>query len=69
MAINRCICSNIYFSEIKKIAEEKDLETVGDLQKEGICSQNCQLCVPYIEKMFETGKTEFVYGRINHKGH
>jgi len=63
MAINRCICSNIYFTEIKEIADKRELISVVDLQNEGICSKNCQLCVPYIEKMFETGKTEFEYDR------
>lgn len=61
MAINRCICSEIYFSEVKKIAEEKDLKTVEELQKAGICAKSCQLCVPYIKEMLRTGETEFVY--------
>lgn len=59
MAINRCICSEIYFNEIKKIAAEKNLKSVEDLQEEGICAENCQLCVPYLEEMFRTGETEF----------
>lgn len=59
MAVDRCICHQIRFEEIKKMADEKDLHKVKDLQNAGICSTNCQLCVPYIKMMFETGETSF----------
>jgi len=57
--VNRCICSNIGFEKVKAIAEKKNLRTVEDLRKREICSCHCMLCVPYIEKMLETGKTEY----------
>ncbi|CAN5234098.1 hypothetical protein BH23BAC3_BH23BAC3_07000 [soil metagenome] len=57
--VNRCICSNISFEEIDRIARERNLSTVEELRKEGICSRNCNLCAAYIKRMLETGKTTF----------
>lgn len=59
MAVNRCICHQISFSEIKEIASEKNLTTIEELQAEEICSTNCRLCVDYIRQMLKTGETSF----------
>lgn len=67
MAVNRCICHQIAFSEIKRIAEERGLNSVEELIEENISSTNCQLCKPYLEKMFETGETSFDPGIIYDK--
>jgi len=57
--VNRCICSNISFEEIKKIAEKHDFSTVEELRDNGICANNCRLCERYISRMLQTGKTAF----------
>jgi hypothetical protein len=57
--VNRCICFNKTFKELKKIADLHGCITITDLKKYAIFSENCKLCVPYIEKMLETGITEF----------
>ena len=61
MLIDRCICFDVKFSEVKKIMEENDLKTIEEIQKLIDVSKNCKLCRPYIEKMIETGETEFNY--------
>lgn len=58
-AVDRCICHNISFEEIRKAANEKNLTTVEQLQNENISTTNCRLCEPYIEKMLATGQTSF----------
>lgn len=57
--INRCICSNISFENVKEIAKSEEYATVKDLQNNSVCCLHCELCRPYIEKMLETGKTSF----------
>ena len=57
--VNRCICSNISFAEVKTIAEDQNLQSVEELRLNEICCRHCQLCKPYIEEMLETGETSF----------
>ncbi|HSG99280.1 MAG TPA: (2Fe-2S)-binding protein [candidate division Zixibacteria bacterium] len=59
MAITHCICANISFAEIKKIAEERK-ETDLFALKEQVCfGANCRMCLPYIRRMLLTGETRF----------
>ena len=44
---------------MKKIMEEKNIFSLEELKKHKVVADNCKLCVPYIEKMLETGQTEF----------
>ncbi|MEX0610101.1 MAG: hypothetical protein WD016_09600 [Balneolaceae bacterium] len=60
--VNKCICHNKEFSEVKKHAEEKGYSTVKELQAENYCSNSCGLCIPYVEMVLETGDTEFEPG-------
>lgn len=64
MAADHCICHKISFKEIQKIAAEKGIICVEELQKENICCTNCKLCIPYVELMFKTGVTTFEAGAI-----
>jgi bacterioferritin-associated ferredoxin len=59
MAVNRCICHKISFSDIKKIAKKNSYSTIEELQKANISSTNCKLCKPYVKEMLKTGKTTF----------
>lgn len=44
---------------MKEIMERHNLKTLKELQQYKTVGLNCKLCVPYIEKMIETGRTEF----------
>lgn len=44
---------------MKKIMEQNNLKTLKELQQYINVGLNCKLCVPYIEKMIETGRTGF----------
>lgn len=57
MAVNRCICANIPFTELKKLADTGigDLEDLGRLTN---CGKGCGMCIPYIRAMLATGQTD-----------
>lgn len=57
--VTKCICYDTTFKEMKEIMEKNDLKTLRDLQQYIDVGLNCKLCVPYIEKMIETGRTGF----------
>lgn len=59
MPVDRCICHQISFAEVKRIADEKGLLSVERLRVEKICSTNCRLCEPYLRQMLKTGETTF----------
>ncbi len=62
MPIDRCICHNISFREIKSIVEKRGFQRIQELQSEKISSTNCKLCQPYVKEMLRTGKTSFKPG-------
>jgi hypothetical protein len=41
--------------------DENGFKTIEEVQTVIDVSKNCKLCRPYIEKMIETGETEFNY--------
>ena len=57
--VNRCICSNISFEEVKSIAAERDLKSAEELRRNNVCCRHCELCRPYVEEMLKTGETSF----------
>jgi bacterioferritin-associated ferredoxin len=61
MLIDRCICFNVKFSEVKKIMDENHFTTIEEVQNIVDVSKNCKLCRPYLKKMIKTGETEFNY--------
>lgn len=62
MPVDRCVCHDISFIEIKKIAIEKGYISIEEIQKAGVSSTSCKMCEPYVKLMLETGKTSFVPG-------
>ena len=64
MPINRCVCHDITFREIKEIAERRSLPAIEDLREEKICSTQCKLCDPYIREMLKTGQVSFEPGFV-----
>ena len=65
--VNRCVCSNISFSEVKKIADDKNYTTVEELRINQICCRHCELCRPFVEEMLSTGETSFSPDLISNK--
>jgi bacterioferritin-associated ferredoxin len=57
--VTKCVCSDILFSEMKVTADKYDLRSVNELKEYVNIGENCQFCIPYIEKMLKTGETEF----------
>ncbi|MEO8666531.1 MAG: (2Fe-2S)-binding protein [Ignavibacteria bacterium] len=58
-SITKCICFDTTFKEMKKIMKENNLKTLEELREVKMVAVNCRLCVPYILKMINTGKTKF----------
>jgi len=59
MEIDRCMCYQRTFDELKSIAEDTGAESVEELQEHAVFGHNCQLCHPYVRRMLETGETVF----------
>ena len=57
LAVNRCICADVPFTELKKLADTgiRDLEQLGRLTN---CGKGCGTCIPYIRVMLATGQTD-----------
>lgn len=59
ICIDRCLCFNQTFAELKKRAEEQGAQTLEALQKQVVFGQKCRLCHPYVRTMLRTGETVF----------
>ncbi|HQY20955.1 MAG TPA: (2Fe-2S)-binding protein [Ignavibacteria bacterium] len=57
--VKKCVCFNVTFLEMKNIMKEKGIDTIEELKEIKELAGNCKICVPYIKKMIQTGKTEF----------
>ena len=59
MKIDRCVCYQRSFSELKAIAEKTGATALRELQKHVKFGFNCGLCHPYVRRMLQTGETVF----------
>lgn len=59
--VTRCVCFNQSFEDLKRIMASKNLTTFESLKCEVVFGEKCKMCVPYVQKMIETGKTMFPY--------
>lgn len=57
--VDRCVCSNVMFIDIKKVIDMKGITSIENLRKNIRFGKNCELCLPYVKLIFKTGKTEF----------
>ena len=57
--IDRCVCFERTFSELKQVAEDARMDSVPELQEHVTFGSNCGLCLPYVERMLLTGETTF----------
>lgn len=58
MAVDRCVCHDLTFAALKRLAdtERLDFET---LRARTLCCTGCTMCEPYVRLMLETGRTDF----------
>lgn len=57
--VDRCVCFNKTFSELKSIAQTESLSDLESLQRFVDFGKGCGLCKPYVKRMLETGRVVF----------
>ena len=57
--VDRCECFEKTFAEMKMLIEKHNIKTLDELRKYFIFGENCRTCLPYVELVLSTGKTEF----------
>ncbi len=60
--IERCVCSDRTFAELRAIAGAADARTIDELQRRVEFGRGCGLCRPYVRRMLRTG--EVVFGEL-----
>lgn len=56
--VSRCICRDLTFEALLPRARAAGW-TLADLVRETGCGAQCGLCRPYLDRMLQTGETEF----------
>ncbi len=59
MRIDRCVCFQTTFAELKDQADESDARTIAELQQHVTFGHKCKMCHPYVRAMLRTGETVF----------
>ena len=59
MKIDRCLCFQKPFSQLKRVAASQKCDTVEALQEYVEFGKKCELCKPYVRRMLETGEVDF----------
>lgn len=57
--IDRCICYQELFSDLKRVADATGAGSVEALQQHVAFGLNCGMCRPYVRRMLDTGETVF----------
>ncbi len=57
--VHSCLCFPHSFQEIKHIVESEGWSTVEEITLGMECGGGCGLCRPYLQRMLDTGETEF----------
>jgi NAD(P)H-nitrite reductase large subunit len=52
---------------MKAVSEKYGLKSVEELKQYFTFGENCKLCIPYVELMLKTGKTEFEPMDLNNR--
>ena len=58
MRIDRCICTNMTFVQLRVLAEAEGLD-LAQLQARCGASSQCGRCEPYLRRMLQDGTTVF----------
>ena len=59
-AVRRCVCFEHSFDALKRIAQRNGCRTVEELQQHVTFGKRCGLCLPYVQRMLDTGETAFM---------
>lgn len=57
--VSRCVCFDVSFEEMKQIIDRTGARNLDELRAHIEFGQKCELCVPYVKKVCETGETSF----------
>lgn len=58
MPVTRCVCHDVTFAELKSLCAVVGPDQDALAARTG-CGTGCGTCVPYIQLMLRTGRTEF----------
>lgn len=58
MNVDRCVCFNLTFAQLKELARKESLD-FEQLKERTQCCANCSMCEPYIRRMLSTGEVVF----------
>lgn len=58
MTVDRCVCREKSFAELKSLAEREGLDFESLRDRTG-CGASCGLCEPYVRLMLRSGRTSF----------
>jgi len=59
MHINRCVCMNRTFADLRDEAQAAEITDASTLMIETGCGRQCGMCRPYIQAMMRDGRTTF----------
>lgn len=66
MPVDRCVCFDVRFSELKQYASARPCQ-YEELRKRFNCGRGCGLCIPYIREMLRTDRTSFPVSSTNRR--
>jgi bacterioferritin-associated ferredoxin len=58
LKVDRCVCFEVSFATLKAYADRTGCGP-DELAARFGCGRGCGLCIPYIRRMLETGRTAF----------
>ncbi len=58
MAVDRCVCWDVPFEELRRLHEREGLDLDALSRRTGCCT-GCGSCEPYVRLMLRTGRTRF----------
>ena len=57
--VTRCVCFDVSFAQMKKLIDAHDLRSIEELRAHIQFGEKCKLCAPFVERIFDSGETEF----------
>jgi NAD(P)H-nitrite reductase large subunit len=57
--VDRCVCFDRTFSELKQVAKATGAKSIPALQCYVLFGRKCKMCHPYVNRMLKTGEVQF----------
>jgi len=57
--VRSCICYPHTFAQLKEEAAQKGWTSVREITEAEACGSGCGMCMPYLQKMIDTGEVAF----------